>query len=342
VLLAAVSVLLAVRPGLLSAAIRWIPRLRIMPSVKADHHVATGVRIGLLVTALIAAAAPTTVVPGLKTHLETRYSRTLAENLRRHGELGAYTELRNAFNTRPAAARMAPLDGMLTHIDKASRPAPNQPADARVALGLARRMGELQAQTLSLSAPPAITEAAVAAAQQAGFDTPLRDAGNLSERITKLGREQADEHATLEQVHQAGDRAAKAIAVAVQTPQFGNVEAVDVVKEYLSGLVESPLKDVFAGWVGHVDGAQPPPPAIDIVVPDGPRLKKAADAALNAQLVGIVITDPAAVGKLQVEPDDLASAVDLINATRHLQGQRGPCHECPNRKPAPTPKRSLL
>ncbi|MBO0882364.1 MAG: hypothetical protein J2P17_18920, partial [Mycobacterium sp.] len=70
--------------------------------------------------------------------------------------------------------------------------------------------------------------------------------------------------------------------------------------------------------------------------------KQAAAAALNAQLVGIVVTDPAAVGKLQVEPDNLASAVDLINATRHLQGQRGPCHECPDRKPAPTPKRSLL
>jgi hypothetical protein len=304
--------------------------------------VATGVRIGLLVTALIAAAAPTTVVPGLKTHLETRYSQTLAENLRKHGELVAYTEFQNAFSTTPAATRVAPISDMLAHIDKASRPAPNQPPDAGVALGLARRMGELQAQTLSLSAPPAITQAAVAATQQAGFDTPLRDAGNLSERINKLDHEQADEHATLEQVRQAGDRAAKAIAVAVQTPQFGNVQVAEVVKEYLSGLVESPLKDVFAGWVGHIDGAQPPPPAIDIVVPDGPRLKKAAAAALNTQLVGIVITDPAAVGKLQVEPDDLGSAVDLINATRHLQGQRGPCHDCPDRKPAPTPKRSLL
>jgi hypothetical protein len=342
VLLAAASVLLAVCPGLLPAVMRWFPRLRIMPSINVDHRVTTGIRIGLLVTALIAAAAPTTVVPGLNTHLATRYSQALAENLREHGKLVAYTEFQNAFNARPAAARVAPLSDMLTHIDKASRPAPDQPANAGVALGLARQMGELQAQTLSVGAPPEITQAAAVAAQQAGFDAPLRGARNLSERINMLDHEQADKHATIEQVHQAGDLAAKAIAVAVHSPQFGNAEAVQIVKAYLSGLVESPLKDVFAGWLGRVPGAQAPPPAVDIVVPDGPRLKKAATAALNAQLVGIVITDPAKVDKLQIEPDDVASAVDLINATRHLQGQGGPCHECPNRKPAPTPKRSLL
>jgi hypothetical protein len=341
-LLAAASVLFAVRPGLLPAVMRRFSRLRIVPSVHTEHRVATGVHIGLLVTALIAAAAPTVVAPGLKTHLATRYTETLAENLRKHGELVAYTEFQNAFNARPTMTRVTPLYDMLTHIDKASRPAPDQPADAGTALSLARRMGELQAQTLSLSAPPAITQAAVAATQQAGFDTPLRDADNLSERIGKLDHEQADEHTTVEQVHQAGDLAAKAIAVAAQLPQFGNVEVVQVVREYLSGLVESPLKDVFAGWVGHVAGAQPPPSAAEIVIPDGPRLKKAAAAALNAQLVGIVITDPAALGKLQIESDDVVSAVDLTNAARHLQGQKGPCRDCPDRKPAPTPRRSLV
>jgi hypothetical protein len=342
VLLAGVSVLFAMRPGMLPAVMGWFTRQRVAPSVNANHRVATGVRIGLLVTALIAAAAPTAVAPSLKARLASRYSETLAENLREHGELVAYTEFQNAFDGRPAAARMAPLYDMLTHIERASRPAPDQPADAGAALSLARRMGELQAQTLSLSAPPAITQAAVVATQQAGFDTPLRDAGNLSERINKLDHEQADEDATIQQVHQAGDLAAKAVTVAAQIPQFGNVEVVQVVKAYLSGLVESPLKDVFAGWVGHVAGAQPPPSADEIIVPDGSRLKKAAAAALNAQLVGIVIADPAALGKLQIGSDDVAAAVDLTNATRHLQGQSGPCHDCPNRKPAPTPKRSLL
>jgi hypothetical protein len=341
VLLAGASVLFAVRPGLLPAMIRRIPRVRIMPSANADYRVAT-VHIGLLVVALIAAAAPTAIAPGLKTSLATRYTKTMAENLREHGELDAYTEVQNAFNARPAAAQVAPLYDMLAHIDKASRPAPDQPPDAGTALSLARRMGELQAQTLSLSAPPRITQAAAAATQQAGFDTPLHGAGNLSERINKLDHEQADEHATTEQVHQAGNLAAEAIAAAVQLPQFGRVEGVRVVKEYLSGLVESPLKDVFAGWAGRVDGAYPPPSAAEIVVPDGPRLKKAAAAALNAELAGIVVADPAALDKLQIEPDDVVSAVDLTNAARHLQGQRGPCHDCPSRKPAPTPRRSLL
>jgi hypothetical protein len=56
VLLAGVSVLFAVRPGLLPAMMEWFPRLRIMPPFIVDHRVAPGVHMELLTGAPTPAA----------------------------------------------------------------------------------------------------------------------------------------------------------------------------------------------------------------------------------------------------------------------------------------------
>jgi hypothetical protein len=117
VLLVGVSVLFAVRPGLLPAVMQWFPRLQIGPSFIADHGVATAVHIGLLGGAV----APSVVAVGVTARPLARYSETLAENLRQYRELGACTRFlgactrfHNAFNARPAATPMA-----------ASQPTPN-------------------------------------------------------------------------------------------------------------------------------------------------------------------------------------------------------------------------
>ena len=64
VLLVAVSVLFAVRPGLLPAIMEWFPRLRIMPSLIVDHQVATGVHTELLT----GTTTPFALAFGLKAH----------------------------------------------------------------------------------------------------------------------------------------------------------------------------------------------------------------------------------------------------------------------------------
>jgi hypothetical protein len=81
VLLAGASVAFAMRPGLLSAVMRWFTRLRIVPSINTGHRVATSTHITLLVAALIGAAAPTTVVPDLNARSASRHIAILAENL---------------------------------------------------------------------------------------------------------------------------------------------------------------------------------------------------------------------------------------------------------------------
>jgi hypothetical protein len=138
VLLVGVSVLFAVRPGLLPAMLEWFPRMGIMPSFIVDHQVATGMHIELL----IAAATPAPVMPALKARPAARYREILAENLPEHGKLVAHPEFRNAVNVRPAAARVATLCDFLTHIDKANRPAPNRPLNWRLGRGEWRRSGQ--------------------------------------------------------------------------------------------------------------------------------------------------------------------------------------------------------
>jgi hypothetical protein len=80
VLLVGLSVLLAVRPGLLPAVMQWFPRLQVAPSFIADYGVAPAVHIGLLGGVV----APSAVAVGLKARPVARYSETLAENLRQY------------------------------------------------------------------------------------------------------------------------------------------------------------------------------------------------------------------------------------------------------------------
>jgi hypothetical protein len=73
VLLVGVSVLLAVRPGLLPVAMHWFPRLQFVPSPSPDHRDATVTHMELL----FGVATSSTVALGLKARLAARYGATL-------------------------------------------------------------------------------------------------------------------------------------------------------------------------------------------------------------------------------------------------------------------------
>jgi hypothetical protein len=127
--------------------------------------------------------------------------------------------------------------------------------------------------------------------------------------------------------------AATAVANTIQIPGVGENEIVQIIKEYLSGLVESsPLKDVFAAWAEKLTGATPPPSADTIVVPDPERLERAAFTALTQEKARTHLADPATPDQAQTHaqtesPAD--AAVDLVNETRYLNERTGPCDGCP-------------
>jgi hypothetical protein len=97
VLLVGVSLLFAMRPGLLPAVVRWFTQLRIVPLLMAGHRHAPGVQVGLLVGAV----APTAVAPGRRARLAANYT----ENLPRRGGLAAYAKFQRGRDARPTAIR---------------------------------------------------------------------------------------------------------------------------------------------------------------------------------------------------------------------------------------------
>ena len=304
-LLAGTSLAFARWPGIPSGVTRWFAL--IVPAVKVSRRLLSGAHIAVLVTGVIGSTAPYAVAPGLKARLEERYTETLADGLREQAELSAYTDIAKVFATPIDSQRIAPLARMITLIERTSTPRAH---DEKPARDLARRLGQLRASTLSLGSSPRVAPEATAAAQRAGFHSSFRNFKDLKQRINKLDQAQADADTTAVAVHQAADLAKTAIAAAVHLPKFGDVDVVEVIGEYLSGLIEqSPLKDVLAGWMGRLAGAQP---AVDIVVPDPARLQQ------------LKSKDPAAIEALQKELGSLASAGDLANMAGHPERQSDP------------------
>jgi hypothetical protein len=330
-LLAGASLAFAVWPGPLKRAAGWFARLRVVPSVTVTSRVTSGVHIGLLVVVLVGLAAPAAVEPALRARLADRYTETLTDDLRAHGELTAYRQTQRAFGTIDLPL-LVPLADLVLQIDRTSRPRDGKHGATDVELDLARRMGQLQAAALALH-PPDIAGAEAAAARQAGLDEPAADPDAENQRLARLDSADKEDDATERQVDQAAELAAAAVAKALPLPGLGDTEIVQVIKEYLSGLVEdSPLKDVFAAWAGRIAGRSEPPAAAAAVVPDPEQLKRAAEAATASELARTPVTDPAAVSRLSGETG-VAAAVALENQVRYLQEGHGPCDGCARPEP---------
>jgi hypothetical protein len=325
-LLAGASLAFAVWPGRLKRVTGWFTRLRVVPSVTVTSRVTSGVHIGLLVVVLVGLAAPAAVEPALRARLADRYTETLTDDLRAHGEVAAYRETEHAFNTVDLPF-LVPLAGLIVQIDRTSKPRDGRSGATSVELDLARRMGQLEAAALAPH-PPDVARAEAAVTRQAGLDEPAAGPDAETERLARLDSARKEDDATERQVDQAAELAAAAVARALQLPGLGDTEIVQVIKEYLSSLIEdSPLKDVFAAWAGRLAGHGEPPAAAAAVIPDPERLKDAAVAAAGRELARTPVTDPAEIVRLAGEAGVVA-AVDLANQVRYLQEGNGPCDGC--------------
>jgi hypothetical protein len=221
---------------------------------------------------------------------------------------------------------------------------------------LARRVGEAQAGALALPPLPSVADAERRAAAAAGFTGPSGGTtaevstrpgapsgsggvahASLSEEADTLSKlDEADEESD-KQVEEAADLAAKLVASTISIPSASDNEVFQVVREYLSGLIEdSRLTDVFAAWFHHLPGASPPPAPDAEVTPDPARLEAAAAATLSQVTTGQGIDDPV------TDPNDdndfayqsaqgegpLDAAVDIVNDARYAQDPTGPCDSC--------------
>jgi hypothetical protein len=327
-LLAAANLAFLRWPGRLDKASRWSARVRLGPTVVVVRRGSSGVHIGLLTIALIGLAAPAAAESALRTQLTQQYTQTLAATFEARGELAAYQEIAREFGTTrlPDTTSLARI---VVQIDDTSRPAPGSIDATGVELDLARRVGKLQAAALAGQAP-ALERAAAAAAGSSGIAAATASAGQEKKHLDQLSSAEEAEHAVEHQVEQAADLATGAVARALSLAPFsqvlGDTEITEIVREYLSELVESsPLKDVFAGWAQRIAGGSRPPQAATLVVPDAQQLE---DAAVN-ELPASSPDYPYVVAEAEnsaVPP--AAITVQVVNEVRYDEERTGPCEDC--------------
>ena len=331
-LLTAASLAFIRWPGRLKTAAKRFERWQAVTVTEITERALTGLHVGLLTIVFVGLAAPPAVTSTLGRRLSAAYEVAFQRELVEQGEVAAYT----AIATRLAAQPRSPvLNQLVTRIHDISPP--EDPLDASATeTENAHRIGEAQALALALAAAPSLDPAARAAAAAAGLSGQVTEPSDLADRAADVQQEEKKEDDTAKRVEVAGDLAAKVVASLIAIPPFSDNEVVQIVREYLAGLIEdSPLKDTFAAWIERLPGAKPPPDAAAEVVPVPDQLEQAATAELSAAFTGAgdadPVTDPLAtdpaLSKAQAE-DPLDGAVDIVNQARYAQDQSGPCAEC--------------
>ena len=323
----------------------WPARLRratevsrwglVVPAVNVVRRVLTGAHIGLMVIVLVAVAGPVAVFPVLRGQLAARYTVAYQRQLAAAGEQAAYAEISGQFTAR---ANRVVLTGIVEKIHAIDHPAPGDDHATGTETDIARRVGQLQAAALLAMGPgSAAVEQPVAASEQsaaaaAGLTSPIRDVRDLRTRTTKLEEQDKKDEAARKRAEQAGELAAAAVANLLSIPDMGSNEVVQIVREYLSGLVEeSPLKDVFAAWTERLAGAVRPPDAETLVVPVPAALAtEALIAQSKAEEKDHFVTKLPSTGHESL----VDAAIDMTNQTRYLsEGGSGPCAGCARFEP---------
>jgi hypothetical protein len=331
-LLAAASLAFIRWPGRLKTAAKRFERWQAVTVTEITERALAGLHVGLLTIVFVGLAAPPAVTSTLSRRLSTAYEVAFQRELAEEGEVAAYTAIAAQLAAQPSSPVLSRL---VTSIHDISPPPDQLDASATEAEN-AHRIGEAQALALALAAAPSLDPTARAAAAAAGLTDQPTEPSDLGGRATDVQQEENREDDTAKRVEVAGDLAAKVVASLVAIPSLSDNEVVQVVREYLAGLIEdSPLKDTFAAWIERLPGAKPPPSAAAEVVPVPELLEQAATAELSAAFTAAgdddPVTDPLATDpaltRAQAE-DPLAGAVDLINQARYAQDQSGPCAGC--------------
>jgi hypothetical protein len=274
--------------------------------------------------------------PGsLSSTVKSTYVLALQRELQATGENAAYTEIGSAFTAAHSIspAERTTLISVVSEISYLSGPAPGDTNAPPAEDDLAYRVGQLQAAALDAVDPPSVQATLDSETETAGFGEPPADPGALDKDLGELGTEEHEEDATAEHVNHAAELAAAAIAATIHIPGIGSSELVQVLQEYLSGLVEgSRLKDVFAAWAMHLVPSTPQVPADNLVIPDPKRLEATAQAELAAEQTSKGITTDESDPSTPSNPAE--AAVYLADQTTRITQGSTTCAQC-GPQPAP-------
>ncbi|MCL8016186.1 hypothetical protein [Streptomyces sp. AS02] len=275
----------------------------------------SGINVGIMVALLfLVVLAPVSEGPW-KRPVAERYALEVQRRQYAEGAAAAYKEIHQQVSAHPRAA--ARLRDVILAVHRAAPTPPGEPVN-QTALDIARQVGRFQAATLALDDP---------APQPA--QTP--EADDLDGELDQLDESQQRTAEREQQTDRFAELASLAITRTFDALDLGDNQAVQLVKEYLGGLVEDgPVKKIFHQWGEGI--GQPPPDGGRLVRIDVRRLTTVAydrtRAAVERADAGLL----AFYGRfgIGIPTDDtsLTPAIDLANQHRYLRQGTGPCTGC--------------
>lgn len=276
----------------------------------------SGISVGIMVCLLFLVVLAPVSEGAWKREVAERYALELERQRYAEGAEDAYREIHRQVTAHPRSA--ARLGAVILAVHREAPSQPGEPVDG-TALDVARQVGRFQAATL------AVDDAAPGPSEEAP------ESGDLADGLDRLDESQERTAEREQRTERFAERAAVAITSALDLVDLGDSQTVQLVKEYLAGLIEDgPVRMVFQRWGQGVGG--PPPDGDRLVRVDVARLTAAAyertraaveraDADLFAFYNRFGIGIPA-------EDASPGVVVDLANQHRYLDGGTGSCAGC--------------
>ncbi|HEV3357995.1 MAG TPA: hypothetical protein VG247_14470 [Pseudonocardiaceae bacterium] len=325
--LAAAHLLSALGPAKFQPIPRRLASLRVVPSVRVLRRTTTMTGIGLMVVALVGLVVPPSIGAILQRQIQAAYTVAAQEELKDEQEIAVYQAISSELpSSRPSLILLANLvedvhrtDSSEAHKDAAS------PAELDMALRLGRLQGELIAeQQAPLKQPEAPAPA--------DLGDPIHDAADLQHRLDEQQQEDKLKQARDKQAETASELSANTVTSMMDLISLGHAEALSVVHEYINGLAESPLGEIFLNWTTRALGKINPdkPPAVaDVVEPDPTNLARAAkidETLAEGPTSGLTFPD---VGPLDPQGSAaIQAAVDAEHKTATVEQQHAACPSC--------------
>jgi hypothetical protein len=293
--LAAVQLFAALGPRKYQFLSRRLASLRVVPTVTVVHRAATMAGIALMVVALLGLAVPPTTGPILRSQVQAAYTVAAQQELKDDEQIAVYQAITTGLTrSRPQLVYLADL--VIDVHDAAG-------GKAQTESDLAHRLGLLQGQLIAINQAPVEPPTA-----------PRLD-GGLRQQLDAEQHEDTLKQARDKQAESAAELSANMITSLLDLISLGHAEVLSIVHEYVNGLAESPLGEIFLDWTKRaLNKLQPdkPPAAADVVEPDPTGLAFATELAPSPG-------PPAA---------EIKAAVSAENQAVTLEQQQAQCPDC--------------
>ncbi|MFI8435275.1 hypothetical protein ACIGJO_16230 [Streptomyces sp. NPDC079020] len=314
------------------AVLRWPDRVarvrqRLRPARFGESRLPLGITVnfarrslsGVSVGIMVALLFPVSLVPvsegAWKRPVAERYALEVQRGQYAEGAAAAYEEIHQQVVAHPRAA--ARLRAVILAVHRAAPSPPGEPVN-RTALDIARQVGRFQAGALALDDP-----------EPPPAQSP--EADDLDGRLDQLDESQQRTAEREERTDRFAELASLAITRSFDALDLGDNQAVQLLKEYLGGLVEDgPVKKIFHQYGEGI--GRPPPDGGRLVSIDVRRLTAVAydrtRAAVERADAGLLVFYGRFGIGIPTEDMSLTPAIDLANQHRYLRQGTGPCTGC--------------